>query len=496
MLESFSRSEVVNPGKLFWAMVLILALALVFPAVALAASSSPSVEPDAPAMIEPAKLQEDLDFLFATIEQTHPNMYAYVDRTEFEGRTGALRASLNRSMTAGDFYRLVAPAVAGLKSGHTKVLPPGTIEYFKALAIGEKLFTLKLDCTGRYPTITQDDSSSLPIGATLLSINGTDAANLIDKYASSIGVEGKASCRSILSSYLLIFLWADFGVHEPLSLEIRTKDGKVGQYSLEPLTKSEIETLRGSGKSLQDFSFRYIEELDVGVIDWRSFGGGREEFVAFLQKTFTALKQREARALVIDLRNNGGGSSLYGRDMMGYLYDQPYREFERMSVRISPLLRQQQSSLISALKAYLNGREPKDGELVDVSTGLLTPPKNPLRFKGEVYVLIGSRTASSAMNFASMAKHYVAATLVGVETVDTMSLYGDSIHFQLPHSGLTASSACKYFVNPGGREDLRGVIPDHEVSQTYEEVGTDNVMDYILGLVESDHVREDIQIEQ
>ncbi|MHC4244131.1 MAG: hypothetical protein ACYSU4_17125, partial [Planctomycetota bacterium] len=33
--------------------------------------------------IPPDKLKEDLDFLFKTIEEVHPNMYAYIKKEEY-----------------------------------------------------------------------------------------------------------------------------------------------------------------------------------------------------------------------------------------------------------------------------------------------------------------------------------------------------------------------------------------------------------------------------
>ena len=83
-----------------------------------------------------------------------------------------------------------------------------------------------------------------------------------------------------------------------------------------------------------------------------------------------------------------------------------------------------------------------------------------------------------------MAKHYKIATLVGEETGDATAVYGDSLHFELPNSRLRCIVACKYFANVGSKEDLRGVVPDHQVKQTRRDLasGIDTVMQYTLGL--------------
>ena len=112
--------------------------------------------------------------------------------------------------------------------------------------------------------------------------------------------------------------------------------------------------------------------------------------------------------------------------------------------------------------------------MIELTVNEKRPPSNRLRFEGKTYVLIGPASASSAVCFASAMKHYRIGTLVGQETLDTTSNYGDCLNFVLPNSGLRASAACKYWVYPGSREDGRGVIPHHEVKQKQEDGGVLN----------------------
>jgi C-terminal processing protease CtpA/Prc len=89
--------------------------------------------------------------------------------------------------------------------------------------------------------------------------------------------------------------------------------------------------------------------------------------------------------------------------------------------------------------------------------------------------------------FASMAKYYSIATLVGEETGDATACYGDTLHFSLPNSKLQIVVACKYFVNVGGKPDGHGVIPDCEVKQTRDDTakGVDTVLQFTLNLIKS-----------
>ena len=111
--------------------------------------------------------------------------------------------------------------------------------------------------------------------------------------------------------------------------------------------------------------------------------------------------------------------------------------------------------------------------------------ENPLRFKGRTYVLIDSGSASTSVMFASTIKGLGIGTIVGTETMDTTSLYGETFPVTLPNTGLQASIACKYFLMVGGRTDGRGVVPDYEVTQKPADMVTnvDTVFQFTLDLV-------------
>jgi len=79
------------------------------------------------------------------------------------------------------------------------------------------------------------------------------------------------------------------------------------------------------------------------------------------------------------------------------------------------------------------------------------------------------------------------ATLIGEETGDPTSLYADCIQFELPSSALHAWVASKLLVCACGKDDGRGVIPDHEVQQRPEDTakGVDTVLEFTLNLIKN-----------
>ena len=88
-------------------------------------------------------------------------------------------------------------------------------------------------------------------------------------------------------------------------------------------------------------------------------------------------------------------------------------------------------------------------------------------FHGDLYVLTGPRTFSSAADFASIVKDYALGTLIGEEVGGTRQSFGENLHNTLPHSGLRFIVSCKLFFAPVPRfdDESRGTLPDVPVNE-------------------------------
>jgi hypothetical protein len=85
---------------------------------------------------------------------------------------------------------------------------------------------------------------------------------------------------------------------------------------------------------------------------------------------------------------------------------------------------------------------------------------NPLRFGGNLYVLIGPRTYSSAAIFAAPLKHYGRARFVGARAGEPLVFYGENYVFDLPRSRLQAQVSHKAFRLAGAAAGRRWLDPD------------------------------------
>jgi len=72
-----------------------------------------------------------------------------------------------------------------------------------------------------------------------------------------------------------------------------------------------------------------------------------------------------------------------------------------------------------------------------------------------------------------------APSIIGEETGGTISYYGDFWYMQTPNTGITFYVSPKHFIQYGGTDLNRGVIPDYLVS-----CKEDSIIDFTYKIVE------------
>ncbi len=331
----------------------------------------------------------------------------------------------------------------------------------------------------------------LPIGATVISINGEDANIVIGKFARCQAAERQDSNLPVAVQSVPLYLWmAGYDTSQPLELQIKTLDGKLRRCELKSVTFAEVLAFQRKNRQQaerKNYLFRMLPEHNAGLIEFNlCLEDSQAPFEKFLEKTFKELHEQRVSNLIIDLRRNPGGNSSLGDMLMSYLTDKPFRQADLESVKISPMLRALTGIDMELLKKECNdGQKVKDGKVYTFRSPEVKPQSVAWRFKGKVYLLIGRKNYSSAVLLASAMKHYKLATIIGEETGDPTAQYGNILLFDLPNSGLQAGVAAKYFVMAGGSEDGHGVIPHHEVIQTLEDLANnkDPVMEFVLNMI-------------
>lgn len=186
---------------------------------------------------------------------------------------------------------------------------------------------------------------------------------------------------------------------------------------------------------------RVRREGRVGVIEFNAFS---TETAAGLARALRN-ELRGARALVFDLRDNGGGDAEAMTDIAS-MFLPPGRSLGRFNDR--------------AGRVQL---EPQTRSM------LLSTADAPARFAGPVVVVVGARTASAAEVFAASLKESGRATSILGETTCGCVL-GIRRRHALPDGGSLDVSEVDYRTAAGARLEGAGVTPDERIPLTRDDM--------------------------
>jgi carboxyl-terminal processing protease len=222
--------------------------------------------------------------------------------------------------------------------------------------------------------------------------------------------------------------------------------------------------LKGNGE--QTYTVRLARDIPVMVrpdsephVRWLAGGIAHltlksfadNSVVAGFDSLFAGLESSEA--LILDLRDNGGGNSSVGYALLGYFTDRSFSIIRCSGRDYSPLRR--------AMGLGERWREEGPGTL----------PANRLRHYGKpVVVLISPRTGSAAEDFCAAFGHLQRGKLIGEATAGST---GQPLVIGLPGGG-NATVCTVRCVFPDGDEFVgMGIRPDIEVRPTVEDTKAD-----------------------
>jgi len=425
--------------------------------------------------ISPENLRNDVDFLIRKYEKIHPNLYAYKNKESFNLKIVTLKDEITDSLTSLDFWMRLAPIINELKDGHTSVSPN-----YKDVGLYLKKFNSSkyrylpfsvfiVDSVIYLREIYGENSTSIKAGAIIKTINSHSSSEIIKKL-----VDYKSGERLAYRLYYAqrTFLW-DFTLFYP-SEKYKVEyieNGILKTANLIGITEDETNLYSSKVFSeLPDYIFKLIDK-NIGYLEYNECRD-YEKFKALLDSSFTVIRQKGIKNLIIDIRKNGGGNSDLNELLLSYLYNKPFNSYNSINVKVTDDIRK----LNDFYKQFPNDTT------ISLDTYKRNTPINSLLFDGKIYLLTSTFTFSSGADCAMLFKDYNIGIIVGQETGGLPSGYGDSFSFKLPNSGLNASVSYKYFIRPSSENDGKGVLPDVPFKYSINDLlkGNDLEMDYVI----------------
>lgn len=449
--------------------------------------------------LDPALLRQDFLILRNALEEAHPGIYRYTPKPELDRIFDRAAAHLNRPMTALEFYRVVSPAVAALKCGHTFL--EVSQETQNAMTDSIPLLPLEVRILGRKIYVFRDYSDANRLaGAEVLSINGVTSGQILPTMLASFHGDGDTPTpgpwRIGHGHTFAEELYALLGMESPFRLRY-TLAGRDGEVVLEGLPERKIDLVAKSrfpqdGRSPVRATYRLLNDGNVGVLKIYGFGGNAQDgkpLGEFFQDVYKDLNGKRVPNLIIDVRDNGGGADELGKQLFSYLVTEPFQYYRDLVIKkltfdFFPYAREPKPISPDRVQKKPNGQYL----LVSHPNWGTQPPGKPY-FGGKVFALMNGGSFSTTCEFLSTLHAHHRATFIGEEAAGGYygNTSGPGALLVLPNSKLRlpVHFMTYYMAIEGTKFGSGSIPPDRPVSYSVEELlaGKDKEMEVALQLI-------------
>lgn len=386
--------------------------------------------------LSPAQQISDFDDLCSKLESVHPDLYLYQSKKEYENNKMKIKASMTDSIKISDFYFKIAPFIANIKDGHSMMLPPITSDFVSYVKKDGKTMPLRIKAVENvfvvdYPIVM---NSGFNEGDTIFSINGVDSKDILKKAYDLWGSEKDNGIKeAAVNTYLSLLFWHMYRWDD--SYVFMVKHGNtIEKKHLEGVPQSmamKVRRERLSKNKPESFSCKFSSDYTQATLIIRNVYN-EKALKEFCDSVFKEINYRKIPEIIIDMRNNTGGSSQCVERLISYFPHPEYVLYSKSQIKVS-----------TYSKAYNKERHPEiysqicnipDGELFVVKESLIEDNRKEANlYRGKIIVLVNNKTYSGASSFAHVMNKLGIASVEG-ETGCPTVYFGNFLPFALPNS--------------------------------------------------------------
>lgn len=454
------------------------------------------------------KLKQDVDFANKKLQKFHPNLYWYITKNQLDYKFDSLKQTIKKPLKPSEFYLKLAPIIADVREGHLRLVP---LEKKLTKKETKKLKNQK-GLLSRFNYVIQDNHlylkdnaenvGNLKVGTELLKINDVSVAEILNKYRPLVTSDGynttyqKYSLARRFNTYFTL----EYGILDSVKIETKLKDSiQTLVLKRETKTKTEKKKEKQDQKLTQEKKTKgynpitksfnrnlqfLAKDSSVAYIKIKSFSGTYSK--KFYKETFATLKKAKTKYLIIDIRDNLGGSLAEINNLYTYFAKEKFKFIKDIEVssRTSILSTDYLSNFPTLTKPLgvisyplymmfsVISTKKKDGKFYIKD---LFPSKKPKTnaYKGKTYVLINGSSFSASSVISAKLKADHLATLVGEETggANDGTVAGIYTTQKLPNSKMKLPIGL-FLIQPNIEfsNTMKGVTPNVEIIPTLEEI--------------------------
>ncbi|MEL7449327.1 MAG: S41 family peptidase [Pseudomonadota bacterium] len=458
--------------------------------------------PLAAAALSPQQVEADIALAREAFERVHPGYDRYADPAALGD---AWQAIVSDAQTAGemplaDLYLRVQAVLAMIRCDHTKAELPADMA--KARRSDPVYLPLRFTLVeNRAIVVAVPENSEVRLHDEILAIDGQSIASLVERFAPLVPVDGftdharageLAYSREFSGGAIEHFMALE-GVGPKARLQLADADGNLRDVDVARVGLDAQSAISATLDGAANFADAVTLEMagdDTAILSVDTFVNYREPVDPddVYGPIFDRLASSNVRHLVVDLRENGGGSDDARDRLFAHLITKSARVVSEVHVRTLDLdglrdhLSTWESRALNPSRWWFSKEADNDYRLRGWLFGVgrkIKPPPNA--FEGKLTVLTSAANSSGSTMLIGALKNQGRGRFIGEPTGGNIagSTAGILFFLKLPESGLVLRLPAQRMMTEYSGEDAgTGVIPDVEVTATVADLraGRDPVL--------------------
>ncbi|GAB3929964.1 S41 family peptidase [Mucilaginibacter myungsuensis] len=414
------------------------------------------------------------------LKRQHPGFFRYHDEADTDRYIDSVKASISAPPDQLAYFRKLKPIISRIGCLHTDLTL--SEEYSAYLNSKPNLLPLRLFFSGDKAFITANYSgdNAIPIGAEVTCINGKSIKELHDKILPNIPSDGynQTLKYQLLNNRTAHWYRSIIEVTDQFKVMINTVNGPK-EFTLKGVLDKDIPK-----PEAMDFGTKprlnFMVDGSLATLRILSFANsgikrGKQDFKKFIDDAFKQLKANGTKDLILDLRDNTGGTDANAAYLCTYLMDKPYRYWDHIEVTEGV------AQEVKGVATWFYKKPVKQDSLYLWQKSWMTKefdfyqPQKPHKnaYTGKLYVLINGLCMSSCADIAAVLHHNKRAIFIGEETGGG---YHGNTSGMMPHAeltfGITLSVPLQKYVNAVDPKlnIAHGTPPDVLITRTVNDI--------------------------
>lgn len=375
-----------------------------------------------------AEFKSDFKIFRSALEEGHPGIYRYNTKAAMNSIFDAAENSITPSTDERKFKILLSKIAAQIGCGHTTVLPrkadqdkldaAATAIPFQPYYSDGKLFVLT-----NFSAISDKGF----VGARIMSINGHNTNTLLKDMLAIMPADGHNQTykyRNLtFSKYFTRYYDYLYGDTTFYTVEYLSGT-KIKKEKLAGLLFTELNAIRDKKYPVhflsnplefridQQTAYLKIESFDGDVLEQKKL-----DLPKFLQSAFNRIDSSKITNLIIDLRNNHGGTDEFGKLLFSYLVSHEFDYYSSLTINTNDFgfFKYTEMAGRKVPAALIKANAAGTFDVISHPNVGKQKPMLPT-YTGKIYVLINGGCFSTASECISMIHSYTNAVFIGEES--------------------------------------------------------------------------------